>query len=191
MENNENKNPEEFNTQRADTEEVVIAEEETTQVFDAPGAPPQPAANQSPNPAQAWAAPAAQTAKPAEVKPASRKLGIASFVIAVSAAVLAFIALIVASVALHDGSDRHERGGRGGRADTQIDVTERGSSRSGRESFMLEEDGDQVVGFSGRGGRGLDIVEMDVQQSGERGPRVSMRVGEDGQVTITEEDGTN
>ena len=107
-------------------------------------------------------APASQStpgvADPQE-RPVSRKMGIASFVIAIAGASVAFLALILAIAGLvsggHDGRD-----GRGGRADWSSDTTisqfeerETGGARGGRERIEMSEE--TFTREGGRGDRGM------------------------------------
>lgn len=107
-------------------------------------------------------APASQStpgvADPQE-QPVSRKMGIASFVIAIAGASVAFLALILAIAGLvsggHDGRD-----GRGGRADWSSDTTisqfeerETGGARGGRERIEMSEE--TFTREGGRGDRGM------------------------------------
>lgn len=92
-------------------------------------------------------------------QPVSRKMGIASFVIAIAGASVAFLALILAIAGLvsggHDGRD-----GRGGRADWSSDTTisqfeerETGGARGGRERIEMSEE--TFTREGGRGDRGM------------------------------------
>ena len=107
-------------------------------------------------------APASQStpgvADPQE-RPVSRRMGIASFVIAIAGASVAFLALILAIAGLvsggHDGRD-----GRGGRADWSSDTTisqfeerETGGARGGRERIEMSEE--TFTREGGRGDRGM------------------------------------
>lgn len=107
-------------------------------------------------------APASQStpgvADPQE-QPVSRRMGIASFVIAIAGASVAFLALILAIAGLvsggHDGRD-----GRGGRADWSSDTTisqfeerETGGARGGRERIEMSEE--TFTREGGRGDRGM------------------------------------
>ena len=92
-------------------------------------------------------------------QPVSRKMGIASFVIAIAGASVAFLALILAIAGLvsggHDGRD-----GRGGRADWSSDTTisqfkerETGGARGARERIEMSEE--TFTREGGRGDRGM------------------------------------
>ena len=92
-------------------------------------------------------------------RPVSRRMGIASFVIAIAGASVAFLALILAIAGLvsggHDGRD-----GRGGRADWSSDTTisqfeerETGGARGGRERIEMSEE--TFTREGGRGDRGM------------------------------------
>ena len=128
-----------------------------------PGAPDPhaPASQSTPGVADSKAA-ALESPVSAQVRPeqpVSRKMGIASFVIAIAGASVAFLALIIAIAGLvsggHDGRD-----GRGGRADWSSDTTisqfeerETGGARGARERIEMSEE--TFTREGGRGDRGM------------------------------------
>ena len=141
---------------------AVLGGDTPTETFAAPitpGAedPHAPASQSTPGVADSKAAalesPVSAPVRPEQ--PVSRKMGIASFVIAIAGASVAFLALILAIAGLvsggHDGRD-----GRGGRADWSSDTTisqfeerETGGARGARERIEMSEET-----FTREGGRG-------------------------------------
>ena len=145
---------------------AVLGGDTPTETFVAPitpGAedPHAPASQSTPGVADSKAA-ALESPVSAQVRPeqpVSRKMGIASFVIAIAGASVAFLALILAIAGLvsggHDGRD-----GRGGRADWSSDTTisqfeerETGGARGGRERIEMSEE--TFTREGGRGDRGM------------------------------------
>lgn len=145
---------------------AVLGGDTPTETFAAPitpGAPDPhaPASQSTPGVADPQAA-ALESPVSAQVRPeqpVSRKMGIASFVIAIAGASVAFLALILAIAGLvsggHDGRD-----GRGGRADWSSDTTisqfeerETGGARGGRERIEMSEE--TFTREGGRGDRGM------------------------------------
>ena len=145
---------------------AVLGGDTPTETFVAPitpGAedPHAPASQSTPGVADSKAA-ALESPVSAQVRPeqpVSRKMGIASFVIAIAGASVAFLALILAIAGLvsggHDGRD-----GRGGRADWSSDTTisqfeerETGGARGGRERIEMSEE--TFTREGGRGNRGM------------------------------------
>lgn len=145
---------------------AVLGGDTPTETFVAPitpGAPDPhaPASQSTPGVADSKAA-ALESPVSAQVRPeqpVSRKMGIASFVIAIAGASVAFLALILAIAGLvsggHDGRD-----GRGGRADWSSDTTisqfkerETGGARGGRERIEMSEE--TFTREGGRGDRGM------------------------------------
>lgn len=145
---------------------AVLGGDTPTETFAAPitpGAedPHAPASQSTPGVADSKAA-ALESPVSAQVRPeqpVSRKMGIASFVIAIAGASVAFLALILAIAGLvsggHDGRD-----GRGGRADWSSDTTisqfeerETGGARGGRERIEMSEE--TFTREGGRGDRGM------------------------------------
>ena len=145
---------------------AVLGGDTPTETFVAPitpGAPDPhaPAPQSTPGVADSKAA-ALESPVSAQVRPeqpVSRKMGIASFVIAIAGASVAFLALILAIAGLvsggHDGRD-----GRGGRADWSSDTTisqfeerETGGARGGRERIEMSEE--TFTREGGRGDRGM------------------------------------
>lgn len=145
---------------------AVLGGDTPTETFVAPitpGAPDPhaPASQSTPGVADPQAA-ALESPVSAQVRPeqpVSRKMGIASFVIAIAGASVAFLALILAIAGLvsggHDGRD-----GRGGRADWSSDTTisqfkerETGGARGGRERIEMSEE--TFTREGGRGDRGM------------------------------------
>lgn len=145
---------------------AVLGGDTPTETFAAPitpGAPDPhaPASQSTPGVADSKAA-ALESPVSAQVRPeqpVSRKMGIASFVIAIAGASVAFLALILAIAGLvsggHDGRD-----GRGGRADWSSDTTisqfkerETGGARGGRERIEMSEE--TFTREGGRGDRGM------------------------------------
>ena len=145
---------------------AVLGGDTPTETFVAPitpGAedPHAPASQSTPGVADSKAA-ALESPVSAQVcpeQPVSRKMGIASFVIAIAGASVAFLALILAIAGLvsggHDGRD-----GRGGRADWSSDTTisqfeerETGGARGGRERIEMSEE--TFTREGGRGDRGM------------------------------------
>ena len=145
---------------------AVLGGDTPTETFVAPitpGAPGPhaPASQSTPGVADSKAA-ALESPVSAQVRPeqpVSRKMGIASFVIAIAGASVAFLALILAIAGLvsggHDGRD-----GRGGRADWSSDTTisqfeerETGGARGGRERIEMSEE--TFTREGGRGDRGM------------------------------------
>lgn len=145
---------------------AVLGGDTPTETFVAPivpGAadPHAPASQSTPGVADPQAA-ALESPVSAQVRPeqpVSRKMGIASFVIAIAGASVAFLALILAIAGLvsggHDGRD-----GRGGRADWSSDTTisqfeerETGGARGGRERIEMSEE--TFTREGGRGDRGM------------------------------------
>ena len=145
---------------------AVLGGATPTETFAAPitpGAenPHAPASQSTPGVADSKAA-ALESPVSAQVRPeqpVSRKMGIASFVIAIAGASVAFLALILAIAGLvsggHDGRD-----GRGGRADWSSDTTisqfeerETGGARGGRERIEMSEE--TFTREGGRGDRGM------------------------------------
>ena len=145
---------------------AVLGGDTPTETFAAPitpGAedPHAPASQSTPGVADSKAAalesPVSAPVRPEQ--PVSRKMGIASFVIAIAGASVAFLALILAIAGLvsggHDGRD-----GRGGRADWSSDTTisqfeerETGGARGGRERIEMSEE--TFTREGGRGDRGM------------------------------------
>ena len=145
---------------------AVLGWDTPTETFVAPitpGAedPHAPASQSTPGVADSKAAalesPVSAPVRPEQ--PVSRKMGIASFVIAIAGASVAFLALILAIAGLvsggHDGRD-----GRGGRADWSSDTTisqfeerETGGARGARERIEMSEE--TVTREGGRGDRGM------------------------------------
>ena len=145
---------------------AVLGGDTPTETFVAPitpGAPDPhaPASQSTPGVADSKAAalesPVSAPVRPEQ--PVSRKMGIASFVIAIAGASVAFLALILAIAGLvsggHDGRD-----GRGGRADWSSDTTisqfkerETGGARGGRERIEMSEE--TFTREGGRGDRGM------------------------------------
>ena len=145
---------------------AVLGGDTPTESFAAPitpGAPDPhaPASQSTPGVADSKAAalesPVSAPVRPEQ--PVSRKMGIASFVIAIAGASVAFLALILAIAGLvsggHDGRD-----GRGGRADWSSDTTisqfeerETGGARGGRERIEMSEE--TFTREGGRGDRGM------------------------------------
>lgn len=145
---------------------AVLGGDTPTETFVAPitpGAedPHAPASQSTPGVADSKAA-ALESPVSAQVRPeqpVSRKMGIASFVIAIAGASVAFLALILAIAGLvsggHDGRD-----GRGGRADWSSDTTisqfeerETGGARGGWERIEMSEE--TFTREGGRGDRGM------------------------------------
>ena len=145
---------------------AVLGGDTPTETFVAPvtpGAedPHAPASQSTPGVADSKAA-ALESPVSAQVRPeqpVSRRMGIASFVIAIAGASVAFLALILAIAGLvsggHDGRD-----GRGGRADWSSDTTisqfeerETGGARGGRERIEMSEE--TFTREGGRGDRGM------------------------------------
>ena len=145
---------------------AVLGGDTPTETFVAPitpGAPDPhaPASQSTPGVADSKAA-ALESPVSAQVRPeqpVSRKMGIASFVIAIAGASVAFLALILAIAGLvsggHDGRD-----GRGGRAGWSSDTTisqfeerETGGARGGRERIEMSEE--TFTREGGRGDRGM------------------------------------
>ena len=145
---------------------AVLGGDTPTETFVAPitpGAedPHAPASQSTPGVADPQAA-ALESPVSAQVRPeqpVSRRMGIASFVIAIAGASVAFLALILAIAGLvsggHDGRD-----GRGGRADWSSDTTisqfeerETGGARGGRERIEMSEE--TFTREGGRGDRGM------------------------------------
>ena len=145
---------------------AVLGGDTPTETFVAPitpGAedPHAPASQSTPGVADSKAA-ALESPVSAQVRPeqpVSRKMGIASFVIAIAGASVAFLALILAIAGLvsggHDGRD-----GRGGRADWSSDTTisqfeerETGGARGGQERIEMSEE--TFTREGGRGDRGM------------------------------------
>ena len=145
---------------------AVLGGDTPTETFAAPippGAedPHAPASQSTPGVADSKAA-ALESPVSAQVRPeqpVSRKMGIASFVIAIAGASVAFLALILAIAGLvsggHDGRD-----GRGGRAGWSSDTTisqfeerETGGARGGRERIEMSEE--TFTREGGRGDRGM------------------------------------
>ena len=145
---------------------AVLGGDTPTETFVAPitpGAedPHAPASQSTPGVADSKAA-ALESPVSAQVRPeqpVSRKMGIASFVIAIAGASVAFLALILAIAGLvsggHDGRD-----GRGGRADWSSDTTisqfeerETGGARGARERIEMSEE--TFTREGGRGDRGM------------------------------------
>ena len=145
---------------------AVLGGDTPTETFVAPitpGAedPHAPASQSTPGVADSKAA-ALESPVSAQVRPeqpVSRKMGIASFVIAIAGASVAFLALILAIAGLvsggHDGRD-----GRGGRAGWSSDTTisqfeerETGGARGGRERIEMSEE--TFTREGGRGDRGM------------------------------------
>lgn len=145
---------------------AVLGGDTPTETFVAPivpGAadPHAPASQSTPGVADPQAA-ALESPVSAQVRPeqpVSRKMGIASFVIAIAGASVAFLALILAIAGLvsggHDGRD-----GRGGRAGWSSDTTisqfeerETGGARGGRERIEMSEE--TFTREGGRGDRGM------------------------------------
>ena len=145
---------------------AVLGGDTPTETFVAPitpGAPDPhaPASQSTPGVADSKAA-ALESPVSAQVRPeqpVSRKMGIASFVIAIAGASVAFLALILAIAGLvsggHDGRD-----GRGGRTDWSSDTTisqfeerETGGARGGRERIEMSEE--TFTREGGRGDRGM------------------------------------
>ena len=145
---------------------AVLGGDTPTETFAAPitpGAenPHAPASQSTPGVADSKAA-ALESPVSAQVRPeqpVSRKMGIASFVIAIAGASVAFLALILAIAGLvsggHDGRD-----GRGGRADWSSDTTisqfeerETGGARGARERIEMSEE--TFTREGGRGDRGM------------------------------------
>ena len=145
---------------------AVLGGDTPTETFAAPitpGAPDPhaPASQSTPGVADPQAA-ALESPVSAQVRPeqpVSRRMGIASFVIAIAGASVAFLALILAIAGLvsggHDGRD-----GRGGRADWSSDTTisqfkerETGGARGGRERIEMSEE--TFTREGGRGDRGM------------------------------------
>lgn len=145
---------------------AVLGGDTPTETFVAPitpGAPDPhaPASQSTPGVADPQAA-ALESPVSAQVRPeqpVSRRMGIASFVIAIAGASVAFLALILAIAGLvsggHDGRD-----GRGGRADWSSDTTisqfeerETGGARGGRERIEMSEE--TFTREGGRGDRGM------------------------------------
>ena len=148
---------------------AVLGGDTPTETFAAPitpGAedPHAPASQSTPGVADSKAA-ALESPVSAQVRPeqpVSRRMGIASFVIAIAGASVAFLALILAIAGLvsggHDGRDG--RDGRGGRADWSSDTTisqfeerETGGARGGRERIEMSEE--TFTREGGRGDRGM------------------------------------
>ena len=145
---------------------AVLGGDTPTETFVAPITPAAedphaPASQSTPGVADSKAAalesPVSAPARPEQ--PVSRKMGIASFVIAIAGASVAFLALILAIAGLvsggHDGRD-----GRGGRADWSSDTTisqfeerETGGARGGRERIEMSEE--TFTREGGRGDRGM------------------------------------
>ncbi len=145
---------------------AVLGGDTPTETFAAPITPGvenphAPASQSTPGVADSKAA-ALESPVSAQVRPeqpVSRKMGIASFVIAIAGASVAFLALILAIAGLvsggHDGRD-----GRGGRADWSSDTTisqfeerETGGARGGRERIEMSEE--TFTREGGRGDRGM------------------------------------
>ena len=145
---------------------AVLGGDTPTETFVAPvtpGAedPHAPASQSTPGVADSKAA-ALESPVSAQVRPeqpVSRRMGIASFVIAIAGASVAFLALILAIAGLvsggHDGRD-----GRGGRADWSSDTTisqfeerETGGARGARERIEMSEE--TFTREGGRGDRGM------------------------------------
>ena len=145
---------------------AVLGGDTPTETFVAPivpGAadPHAPASQSTPGVADSKAA-ALESPVSAQVRPeqpVSRRMGIASFVIAIAGASVAFLALILAIAGL--GSGGHDgRDGRGGRADWSSDTTisqfeerETGGARGGRERIEMSEE--TFTREGGRGDRGM------------------------------------
>ena len=142
---------------------AVLGGDTPTETFAAPitpGAedPHAPASQSTPGVADSKAA-ALESPVSAQVRPeqpVSRKMGIASFVIAIAGASVAFLALILAIAGLVSGG--HD--GRGGRADWSSDTTisqfeerETGGARGGRERIEMSEE--TFTREGGRGDRGM------------------------------------
>ena len=142
---------------------AVLGGDTPTETFVAPitpGAedPHAPASQSTPGVADSKAA-ALESPVSAQVRPeqpVSRKMGIASFVIAIAGASVAFLALILAIAGLVSGG--HD--GRGGRADWSSDTTisqfeerETGGARGGRERIEMSEE--TFTREGGRGDRGM------------------------------------
>ena len=145
---------------------AVLGGDTPTETFAAPITPGvenphAPASQSTPGVADSKAA-ALESPVSAQVRPeqpVSRRMGIASFVIAIAGASVAFLALILAIAGLvsggHDGRD-----GRGGRADWSSDTTisqfeerETGGARGGRERIEMSEE--TFTREGGRGDRGM------------------------------------
>lgn len=142
---------------------AVLGGDTPTETFVAPitpGAPDPhaPASQSTPGVADSKAA-ALESPVSAQVRPeqpVSRRMGIASFVIAIAGASVAFLALILAIAGLVSGG--HD--GRGGRADWSSDTTisqfeerETGGARGGRERIEMSEE--TFTREGGRGDRGM------------------------------------
>ena len=145
---------------------AVLGGDTPTETFAAPITPGvenphAPASQSTPGVADSKAA-ALESPVSAQVRPeqpVSRRMGIASFVIAIAGASVAFLALILAIAGLvsggHDGRD-----GRGGRADWSSDTTisqfeerETGGARGARERIEMSEE--TFTREGGRGDRGM------------------------------------